>query len=584
VIRNRFDMTKRNLITTTFILFCIIPVTAQVSKQEYGLKREVTLYNPYKPSLPEVKKRSFLPVMNDTIKLTPEFHYDIKTKAFMPEYTISPIKAAALLSDPLPKLYKSYVNIGIGNYLTPLAEVSITNERSKKGAIGFYGRHFSSNGKIMLPNGKRIFAGYMDNDVSLFGKKFFRKNFFESSVDFSQKIRHAYGYDPFITDYTPDKSDIKMRYNDFGVKASLASLTLDSTTLSYDFDIYYNFFSYTNNLFQHSAGFTGFMAKSYSGFFVGSGIGYDYYIYSDSLDKSPDHIISISPFIKKSTEQWSFKLGFQALLDKVPNPHIYPDINFGFSVVQSYISFFAGLSGKLERNIPAKIITENPFLANDQFPDFLPNGILFRLPDTDHELIVSAGLKGNTGIGGNYILSASYSLISDMLFYTNIVFPDSVVPTARGNFFLPILDDVELLNIHAEMSGPLNDNFSFSWMANLYNYTVGTDYAWNKPAWDGKAGLKYNLRDKIIAGIELSAQGKRKMIVNGDPLSSLAGYTSSIIEMPAHFNLSLGAEYRYSKILSLWTKFNNISYNRYHEWVYYPSQGFICMVGFTYSL
>ena len=36
--------------------------------------------------------------------------------------------------------------------------------------------------------------------------------------------------------------------------------------------------------------------------------------------------------------------------------------------------------------------------------------------------------------------------------------------------------------------------------------------------------------------------------------------TMKEIEMPAHFNLNLSAEYRYSKILSLWAKFNNISF------------------------
>jgi len=577
-------MTKRNLIIPALIIFCLLPVGAQVTNQESGLKREVTLYNPYKPSLPEVKKRSFLPDMNDTSKFTPEFHYDIQTKAFMPEYIISPIKAATLLSDPLPKLYKSFVNIGIGNYLTPLAEISITNERSKKGAIGFYGRHFSSNGKVELQNGYKAFAGYMDNDISLFGKRFFRKNFFESSVDYSQKRRHAYGYDPRIIDYTPENKDVRMDYKKIGATASLASLTLDSTGFSYDFDIYYNFFNNTKNLNQHSAGFSGLMAKSYKGFYMGSGISYDYYNYSDSLSTLPDYILSISPFVSKKTEQWAFKLGFQALLDKSSNPHIYPDINFGFSIVPTYINFFASLSGKLEKNEPWKIISENPFLVSNQFPDFVPNGILFRLPDTDHELIVSGGLKGNTGMGGNYLVSASYSLINEMLFYSNIVFPDSVVPTARGNYFLPIGRDAEVLNIHAEMTGPVNDKISFNWMANFYNYNVGMDDAWNKPSWDGKIGLKYNLRNKIIAGMELTAQGKLRQIVNGDFLSSQAGYPSVIVEMPAHFNLNFSAEYRYSKILSLWAKVNNISYNRYFEWAYYPSQRFLCMVGFTYSL
>jgi hypothetical protein len=140
-------MLYRNLIIPVLIIFSLLPANAQVKKKETGLKREVTLYNPYKPSLPESQKRSFLPDLNDTSKVRPDFRYDVKTTPFLPEYTISPIKAASLIPDPLPKLYKGYINLGIGNYLTPLAEVSITNERSKKGSIGFYGRHFSSNGK-----------------------------------------------------------------------------------------------------------------------------------------------------------------------------------------------------------------------------------------------------------------------------------------------------------------------------------------------------------------------------------------------------------------------------------------------------
>ncbi len=109
--------------------------------------------------------------MIDTVRVKPDFHYEVSSIPFQPEYTISQIKAAALLPDPLPKLYKSYVNVGFGNHVTPLAEISITNERSKKGAFGIYGRHFSSNDNINFENGEKVFAGYMDNDVSLFGRK-----------------------------------------------------------------------------------------------------------------------------------------------------------------------------------------------------------------------------------------------------------------------------------------------------------------------------------------------------------------------------------------------------------------------------
>jgi hypothetical protein len=199
-------------------------------------------------------------------------------------------------------------------------------------------------------------------------------------------------------------------------------------------------------------------------------------------------------------------------------------------------------------------------------------------------MIIAAGLKGNTGIGGNYLVSASYSIINDMLFYSNLVLPDTILPRAYGNYFLPVRDNINLFNIHAEMIGPIGDKLSFSFAANLYNYTVAIEYPWNKPSWDGKFGLKYNLRNKIIVGMELTGIGERKAVINGDYSSQQADYNSYVINIPSHYNLNLSAEYRYSKILSFWTKLNNISYDKYYEWAYYPSQRFLFMVGFTYSL
>ena len=59
-------------------------------EEQEGPQREVTLYNVYKPSLSESNKRSFLPVISDTAKITPDITYSVTTKPFYPEYKISP--------------------------------------------------------------------------------------------------------------------------------------------------------------------------------------------------------------------------------------------------------------------------------------------------------------------------------------------------------------------------------------------------------------------------------------------------------------------------------------------------------------
>lgn len=560
-------------------IFLILLTAIYVFPQDKEMKREVTLYNPYIPSLADFSKKSSLPVITDTTVVKPVFTYTINTNPYSPEYSISPIKAATMVPDPLEKLYKSYVNLGMGNYLSPLAEISVTNERSREGIYGLYAKHFSTHGKVKLQNDERVFAGYMDNDISLFGKKFFSDNYLEGSVDYSQKTRYAYGYDTSIVGYVPDKKDIRMPYNRLSAALSFTSLTLDSSDFSYDFDVDYSYFFSNRSLSQHNVGISGFMAKSYKDFYLGAGLGMDFYRPSKDISERMKYVVDIAPFISKRTSQWNFKLGIQMLLDKDTTSsvkfHFYPDARFGFNIVPTYIDFFVNLKGRLEKNTPEKIIEENPFLLRD--------GTLFTLPNTSHQLIFSGGLKGQTGVGGNYVVSASYSMISDMLFFSNLVFDDHLFEPQVGNHFLYLQDDAELFNLHAEINGMIGDKITYSGSANYYNYKLSAnEYPWSKQPWDAKTGFKYNLRDKIIAGIELTSLGKRKFLVQKNDI--FLPPEQYVFKSPMHVNANLSAEYRYTKILSFWVKINNIAFNRNYDWAFYPTQRFMCMVGLTYSL
>jgi hypothetical protein len=238
--------------------------------------------------------------------------------------------------------------------------------------------------------------------------------------------------------------------------------------------------------------------------------------------------------------------------------------------------FFVGLNGRLENNEPMNIISENPYL--------IPDGSLFKVPNTSNSIIISAGIKGNNGLGGNYLASVSYSTIKNLLLFSNIVYPDTASRVERGNHFVVLPDNADLFNIHGEFNGLITDKLSFDASANIYNYTLTeNEFAWNKPKWDGKLGLFYNLRNKIIAGTEITALGKRKLMVSQSPTGWMT-LAPLITEEPIHLNLGISAEYRYTKILSFWLKINNISWNRYYEWAYYPSQMFNFMLGFSYSL
>jgi hypothetical protein len=184
----------------------------------------------------------------------------------------------------------------------------------------------------------------------------------------------------------------------------------------------------------------------------------------------------------------------------------------------------------------------------------------------------------------------------DFLMFTNYTAVLDFPPkdTLRyGNYFRPVSDNAEILNIHGEFSGKVNDKISFMASGNYYRYSLDkNDFAYNIPQWDARLNIKYNLVNKIFAGVEFQATGLRKELITTEHFdlfpSVFTNYTSTFvkktIDIPTHFNLNISAEYRYTKILSFWLKLNNISYDKNYEWAYYPSMRFLGLIGFTYSL
>jgi hypothetical protein len=76
----------------------------------------------------------------------------------------------------------------------------------------------------------------------------------------------------------------------------------------------------------------------------------------------------------------------------------------------------------------------------------------------------------------------------------------------------------------------------------------------------------------------MNALGNRKLLTTTENTHNAILPKETIIDFPAHLNINLSAEYRYTKILSFWMKFNNISFSKYYEWAFYPSQRFMCLV------
>ncbi|NJK94107.1 MAG: hypothetical protein HC905_03480 [Bacteroidales bacterium] len=152
------------------------------------------MVKPYQPVISDAFKINVLPKINDSVIIRPNFEYGITSTKVETGFEVTPIGAAKMSQGTLPKLYKTYFKLGLGNYSSAYGELFINNLRSRKGTGGIYYKHYSSSGKVKLENDKKVFAGYSDNDASVYGKRFLKKAELFGDLNFNSKTVHHYGY------------------------------------------------------------------------------------------------------------------------------------------------------------------------------------------------------------------------------------------------------------------------------------------------------------------------------------------------------------------------------------------------------
>lgn len=555
------------------LLVMLLTVAANAQNEDESIRRTVTLYNPYQPTLQEAAKRPLLPSVTDTATVDIQFSYDFTPGSFVPVYEVSPIKSAILTPEPLPELQNGYVSMGLGTPLSPFLELSISNGRSDNGAIGLFTRTYGSTGKITLENRERAYAGFMDNQAILYGRKYYGRGRFDADVDFRQMTRFAYGYNPDSTGYAPSKRDIRSNYYDVTGELRYFTMEPDSNDLNLDVRLKYNLFTSQGYGRQYNPGLRAEAGKNLFGLYSSLNLDYDLYLFSGDIDTRSRNLFTIKPAISKGNEEWRFRFGASVTGDIRENyetlsggdlkmyMYFYPDAMFTFRIIPHFLRFTASVDGSSDNNQARNAAYLNPWLV--------PGDTLYKLRSTDNQLRIAGGLSGSVNENSAWALDVSYTLFRDMLLFMN----DTV---SVGNYFVPLYSDGNLFRARGEVRLPLSRQTTLTLKANYYRYDLsGEQHAWHKPDWDGSALLAYNLRNKIIASADLTLTGRRFAKIMAP---------ENIATLPFHPNLNLGVEYRYTPRISFWVKYNNISYNRYFEWNYYPSRNFLFLGGISYSL
>ena len=559
-----------NLLKKQKISFSIaILLVSGIMINAQDLNKEVFVVRPYEPTLSDAEKHSFLPSVNNMETSIPSFQYKISPKRFDSAFEPDPIKAAKTVTTSLPKIYNSWLKLGLGNYSTPMAEFNISNLRSKEYSLGAYMYHKSSNGKVILENDVPVNAGYVDNLIQVYGKRFFSGVTLAGSFNFEQHAFNYYGYntDTIRLPFELDKDSIRQRNYKPGIDLELKSNHTDPEDFNFNIKAGFDYFIDRQKNKEPYLNLKTQFTKGVSGFLGGLDMSLNYSRLTNNMDTSEtvnnNTVFRFNPWISKSSEDWQFKLGFEAAADinNISRFYFYPRANLDIIIIKDVLIPFIGVTGEMQQNNYQNLFNENMFITP---------GLM--LKNTSKNFEAYGGLKGNISSVIRFRADASLTVYKDFHFFMNDTVTPPTLPPLQ-NHFTGVYDDVNLITYHGQIAYS-GKSFELMVDGKYFEYKTFEELKpWHMPDFtiDLDAVYRYN---KFEFGAGFNILGNRWV----------KKYNVGAVKLKPVFDANLSLNYHYSKVLSVFADFYNLSERSYYIWNQYPSQRFNFMVGFSYKL
>jgi hypothetical protein len=518
----------------------------------------------FQPTIKDAFKFSDLPEIKDTVKRITDIKYGIASNPMFPKYEVQPITAAKMQNEPLPKLYHSLLKLGYSPfYNMPYGEFWISNTRSRDVAYGAHLKHFSGTPHLK----DHGYGGFSDNLISLFGKKMYKKHTLKGDFNYERNVVHYYGYDTSVN-HLGDNNYTKQRYQLFEPTMQLTSHYTDSSHINHDIRLgYYNLQNLNreeeNNIKLNANGSMFLNKEKLNVNFLT-----DFYNHRQSNDTLNNLIMTVNPSFEAHGSKWHADIGLSATIDNFKNStrfYFYPQLNVNYDVYDNMIVPYAGINGGLIKNSLRSLSRENPFVDTT-----------LHYANTNNKYNGFIGLRGNLSSNTSYDAKVSYGQYDSMHYYVI----DYDGPNQLYNHFNILYDNTSLVTVSGQLKHQFREKFNLSAKGNYYLYQPkNLTRPYHKPGFDLTFSGVYNLQSKIILKPDLFIMGKQWAL---SPVASADTTVLKPVQLKGWADINLEAEYRYSKMLSFFVRFNNIANQRYYRWERYPVQRFSGMIGLTF--
>ncbi|MBK6341425.1 MAG: hypothetical protein IPF41_02250 [Flavobacteriales bacterium] len=567
---------KRNLLLLAAVLPFALFLSPRASAQNEG---QYVIQGIYNPTLVDAQKIDLRPEGIDTILPTMPVSYSLlPAKADIAPRADSLAAAKLNVEKAQARLYKGFVKAGYGLYNTPIGELYFNQGRSRKNGYGFHLKHMSSNGGLDDVGPSR----YGNNSIDAFYRHIIQKNEASGRLMYDRRRISYYGYpsndklEDSLSLIDGDKDRLKQFYNDIGFAARVRSLYEDSSRIAHDVGLeahtYSNFSGSRETNIRVSVE-AGKQEKT------------EYYHATLLIDNnafrgrvSPDSsefrqsgtLIGLLPSVRTVGRKYFVRAGVGLYLDALGETtfHFFPQAYAHYALFDNILVPYVGLDGERRRNSFRSLTRENPWL--NPAP---------RQRNTSKLFDAYGGLRGSFGNNLGFDVRASFSSHEDMPLYINT--PN----TPFGDRMDVVYDEVEIMDFSGELTYSTAKDTRLSARIDVYTYATRVeDEPWNLPPYKLTFAARHNLRDKLVLKAEAMFLGRRTAYRAPEASTdSSVVAVSTRTQLDGFLDLYLGAEYRYTKRLSMFLDISNLSASKYERWYRHPTQRGLIMLGATYA-
>ena len=563
---------KRYILITTLAL---LAVSAFAQHDE-----QVTVEGKYRPKVNKVNKLQLTPE-------TPQPSYNFPSSEVNPKEAkqkfaldlekIAPT-AFASKNDKLVTPTENFLMAGMGTRLSPLFLYKHNSMLTKTLGLGVGIKHNSSwlDIKDYAP------SSYMNNafDINLTTSKFDGFQM-DGGVYYNNDMYHFYGINLAENPLTEEQIvvyDPKVTYNKIGGHLGLSSTTTGVGELSHDahLDYFYLFDREHNIDFGYTLGYAdNFWGDKSHPQKVGLNLGfqYDYCMGQDNNLFVVDRIwFKANPFFEMSDEFYRLHLGVR--LDGATKGteedkflSVRPDLSGSLFVLDKKLEFYAGLNGGRKLLRFSDVVEDNPFVTSCLNPS---------LPVQNVKLGFEGGVRTNIMEFVDVHLGVRYRQTDKAPLYVYHIPSSNDVPQGYDpvlNAFDLVYDETQTVTVMADVRVKMRNSLTAD-MGFAYNNCKPTveQYAWYRPAMEGKLKLTYDFNDKLAFNTTFLYQGERYAKV-WDGVVDWQNFNFKAEKLKDVFDLSLGADYKINDQVSAFALLDNVAHQKYQLYYNYPVTG-----------